>query len=660
MLTRLTRPIDSVSKSKRSCGTERYNLRRVSHLTDRQLGMHRAISRRDFVQGVAAGITLLGARSATAAPSDAAPPTRTGLRGSNPGSFEPLHALRDGEFWKHAGKVRRTRETYDLIVAGAGISGLAAAWFYRKHHPSARILLLDNHDDFGGHARRNEFHIGGGLQLMNGGTLEIDSPYSYSATADGLLRALGVEVRALAERHPRGDAFRAFNLKSATFFDRETFGEDRLVVGVPSGRNGQWEEYLARTPLSEAVRRDIQRLETGDTDYLPGLSDAEKKDRLSRISYRDFLLQLANADPGVVPVYQARTHAEYGVGIDAVSALDCTVWALPGFQGMALARGPAPRMGYTSAGYAAGGSYRFHFPDGNASIARMLVRRLIPEAAPGSTAEDIVTAAFDYAQLDRAGAPVRLRLASSVLRVRHRGKPASAKEVEVTWLGPHGLYSARSRHCIMACWSSIIPYLCPDLPAAQKEAMSYQVKVPLAYTTVGLRNWIAFQKLEFARAFCPGSYHYRVRLDFAPAIGGYAPSKSPDEPVLVSMERTPCQPGLPERDQHRAGRRELLTTPFSTFERNIRDQLARMLGAGGFDPARDIEAITVNRWPHGYAYEYNPLFDPDWRAGEAPHEIARRRFGRIAVANSDAAAAAYTDKAIDEAARAVEELSERH
>jgi spermidine dehydrogenase len=84
-----------------------------------------------------------------------------------------------------------------------------------------------------------------------------------------------------------------------------------------------------------------------------------------------------------------------------------------------------------------------------------------------------------------------------------------------------------------------------------------------------------------------------------------------------------------------------------------------VLGGGGFDPARDIEAITVNRWPHGYGYEYNALYDPQWPPGQAPHEIGRRPFGRITIANSDAAATAYTDAAIDQGHRAVEELFNR-
>ena len=179
---------------------------------------------------------------------------------------------------------------------------------------------------------------------------------------------------------------------------------------------------------------------------------------------------------------------------------------------------------------------------------------------------------------------------------------------------------------VLACWNGMIPHLCPELPAAQKEALKYGVKVPLVYTSVALKNWTAFKKLGINGANSPGMYHYGVRLETPTVIGGYNPTpKSPDDPILVRMTRTPCKPGLPSRDQHRAGHVDLLSTPFSTFERNIRDQLARILSGGGFDPARDIDAITVNRWPHGYAYEYNPLWDPDWKEGQSPCEIGRKR-----------------------------------
>jgi spermidine dehydrogenase len=209
---------------------------------------------------------------------------------------------------------------------------------------------------------------------------------------------------------------------------------------------------------------------------------------------------------------------------------------------------------------------------------------------------------------------------------------------------------------VLACYNTMIPYLCPELPDRQKEALGYLVKIPLIYTNVALRNWTSFQNLGIAHVYAPGSYHSSLSLNQTVDIGDYRSVRSPEEPALIRMVRVPTQPGLPERDQHRAGRYDIQNTSFEKFEREIRDQLGRILRPGGFDPDTDITAITVNRWPHGYAYEYNPLFDPVWPDGGAPHEIGRARFGRIAIANSDAGAAAYTDSAIDQAYRAVQEL----
>jgi spermidine dehydrogenase len=217
------------------------------------------------------------------------------------------------------------------------------------------------------------------------------------------------------------------------------------------------------------------------------------------------------------------------------------------------------------------------------------------------------------------------------------------------------VYSVRGSGTVRACWNMVIPSICPDLPAEQKEALRYGVKVPLVYTVVALRNWKAFQKLGIRGGSCPGMYHSSINLDQAINIADYEPVRSPDEPVF-SAHDAHALPALASqaREQQRAGHYELLATPFETFERNIRDQLARVLGSAGFDPARDIDAITVNRWPHGYAYEYNPLWDPDWREGKGPCDIARQRFGRITIANSDAAAAAIQTGAIDQGYRAVQ------
>ena len=539
------------------------------------LGAQRVIPRRDFLQGslIAAATSLSGpllsglasAATGAAAPQDVPgyyPPSLTGLRGSHPGSFEAAHALRDGNVIAAA---RPTGETYDLVVVGAGISGLAAAHFYRAGAGRrGRILLLENHDDFGGHAKRNEFALAGRVQLVNGGTLDIDSPRPYSPVALGLLRELGIDVPRLARKVGHRHFYQKLGMHRAAFFDAPTFGADRLVAGldvVPM------RTLLKDAPLSARAREDLARLEEARTDYLPGLSAIQKKEHLAGISYLGFLREYLQLGPEALTYCQRLTHGEWGVGIDAVSALDLWGYGFPGFEGMRLPRGATPLMSPTAAGYhESGGSPKLHFPDGNATIARLLVRRLIPAAARGTTAEDVVTARFDYARLDRPGEPVRLRLGSTVVRVRHVGEPASSQEVELSYLRGGAVRTVRARHCVLACWNMMIPYLCPELPAAQQAALHSLVKAPLVYTNVALRHWRPFKVLGVSEVYAPGGYFSNLYLNPKVDIGTYRASANPDEPTILRMERTPCQPGLSEHEQNRAGRAELLGTSFATFE----------------------------------------------------------------------------------------------
>ncbi len=644
---------------------------------DRALGMDCRIGRRDFLNGIALAVgTAVGRQVAAGFETehiaetshDYYPPVLTGMRGSHEGSFEVAHQVRDGAFWPQAGETADTGEIYDLVVVGGGISGLSAAHFFRKAAgKNARILILDNHDDFGGHAKRNEFHQAGRMLVGYGGAYAIESPAPYSAVAKGLIRELGIDVEGLQRTNDR-TLYRSLGLHPAVFFDQETFGADRLVLdpkhiadteaGESSEAADPWKDFMEHAPLSETARRDVRTIYETKTDYLPGFSSAEKKGKLARISYARYLTEIAKMDPQVVTYLQARPHTYFGVGIDAVSAQDAWGFGLPGFDGLKLEPGAGPGMNRDCIPNEEADKFFLHFPDGNASIARLLVRRLIPHAVPGRSAEDVVTARAKYARLDQARNPVRIRLNSTVVRVRHEGDPASAKQVEVVYVERGKLLRVRAAQCVLACWNMMIPYLCPELPAKQREALAWETKVPIVYTNVVLRNFDAWKKLGVNTIYAPGSYHTHLNLDVPVSLGRYHCPRKPKEAIVVHMMRTPCKPGLPARDQHRAGRTELFQTSFETFERKIRDQLARTLGAGGFDPARDIAAITVNRWPHGYAYEYNSLFDEFWlEGGETPCEAARKPFGRLAIANADAGAYAYTDCAIDQAWRAVQELT---
>jgi spermidine dehydrogenase len=626
---------------------------------NRELGMYCPITRRDFLNGVAIGAgglmaadPLLAALLSEETDPEKAPgyypPALTGMRGNHDGTFTYAHQLRDGKRWDSAGAAANTGETYDLVVVGGGISGLAAAYFYRKRAgKSARILVLDNHDDFGGHAKRNEFRAGGRMLLSYGGTQSIESPGKYSQVAKDLLAEVGIQTERFYKAY---DAKLYSKLGTATFFDKETFGTDRLVTGMNAT---PWPEFLAQAPLSEAARRDIARVYTERVDYLPGISKEEKLAKLGKISYADYLVKYCKLAPEALPFFQTFTHDLFCVGVDAVSARACyeagddyQSFTYPGFDGLGFPEHEKEEP------------YIFHFPDGNATIARLLVRALIPGAVPGETMDDIVTARADYSKLDQANSAVRIRLNSTAVHVRHVQGATAGKSVHVAYMRGGKLVTVRAKKCVLACYNGMIPYICPELPEKQKEALSYLVKAPLVYTHVALRNWRAFHKLGVHHIVAPGGYHTYAALDFPVSLGQYKFPSNPEEPMVLFMLRTPCRPGLSPRDQHRAGRIELMQTPFETFERNIRDQLARMLGGAGFDAARDIEAITVNRWAHGYAFTPNPLFDPDWKEEEKPWVIGRKRFGSIAIANSDAGAEAYTDVSIDQAHRAVADLAE--
>jgi spermidine dehydrogenase len=644
----------------------------------RDLGMEREITRRDFLNGfaLAAGAALVpdaffGAFDFGSNPEKASsyyPPAQIGMRGDHPGSYEAAHSLRDATFWKKAGKPQDTHESYDLVIVGGGISGLSAAHYFRKAAgPNARILIIENHDDFGGHAKRNEFNVGKAFRLGYGGTESIESPAPYSKVAKGLVEELGVDVSSY-RKFLQKEIYSSRGLKEGVFFDKETFGADRLVSVRAREEQGNRsvlaqvlsEEFLAQAPLSDVVKKDLLRLAREEKDYFPGLSSAEKKAKLARISYADYLTKIVGADPGVLKVFQTFPHGLYGVGIDAVPAQDAWGFDMPGFAGLKLDPAPGKGMNRDSIPNDEAEAYFFHFPDGNATMARLLVRSLIPGSIPGKTVHDILLARAEYSRLDEAASPVRIRLNSTAVRVRHLGDAKSAKEVEVAYARGGKVFTVRAANCVLACWHAVIPYICKGFPDAQKTALSSAAKVPIVYTNVLLRDWKAFAKLGISTVTAPGSYFSGFNLDLPVNYGRYQCAQSPAEPVVVHMLRTPCSPGLPARDQHVAGRTELYTTSFDTFERNIRDQLGRALAGGGFDPARDIAAITVNRWPHGYAYQYNSLWDDFWRDGsEQPCHIARKPFGRIVIANADADAYAYMDCAIDQAYRAVLELRAR-
>jgi spermidine dehydrogenase len=609
------------------------------------------LTRRDFLDGVALTIAsgLTPAAQIFAQPARY-PPALTGLRGDHPGSFETAHALaREGTAFPVDDLA--VEDSYDLVIVGGGISGLAAAWFYRRAvGPQARILILDNHDDFGGHAKRNEFTLAGRRIIGYGGSESMQSPKTlYSPVAKDLVRELGIDLARFETAFDR-NLYGSLGLSRGLFFSRDAFGRDALVVGDATRFGGTSRqgpdakpisELIARYPVSEASKTQLLELYESTRDPLPDRSVEAKRRILKSTSYRDYLIKICGLSEEAADCFQGRTLGFFGVGCDAVAAADVRDFGYPGFQGLGLPEDKNPAWEEP---------YIYHFPDGNAALARLLVRALIPGVAPGETMEDIAEAPFDYGRLDTDG-NVRIRLDATCVSVRE-----TPGQVLVGYVRDGRVHKVAARQAVLACFHAMIPYLMPQLPAAQRAALARNVRTPLVYTNVLVRDWRPWVALGVSAISAPMSFHCNVKLDFPVSLGGYRCARDPSEPICLHLVHVPSAPnqGLDAREQFRVGRQSLLSMTFADFEDRMRDELDRMLGPGGFVSGRDIAAITVNRWAHGYAYTASSLFDgDDWRD---TMRLARRNTARVAIANSDAGWDAYAHVAIDQADRAVHEL----
>ena len=601
------------------------------------------ITRRDFLNGTQVAIggsffmpsqNLFGT-SSFSLPNDYYPPALTGLRGSHDGSWEVMHSKVLGKQWKKS----KYEEKYDLVVVGAGISGLSSAYHYKKAHPQAKILIIDNHDDFGGHAKRNEFEVNGETRIGYGGTEAIDTPSSYSQEAKSLIKEIGIDVEKFYEAYDQS-LYSSLGLGKGILFDSNSFSEERLVTGY---NKVPWKEFAEKTPMTQKAKDDLVRIWTEKKDYLPILSDEEKYELLKNLSYYDFLKDYVKVDQQILEIFRRWGMSFWCVGIDEVP---CTL--IQNYDG------GMPGLDYTlkRSGYRGDEPYIFHFPDGNASVARLLVRALIPGSVPGSSMEDVVLAKVNYSLLD-GDSTTKIRLNSTVVDVSHTNNSSA---VDITYVRKHDVHTIRADKCILACYNSAIPYLCSELPKKQVDGLKYNVKIPLTYTKVMIPSWKVFADLGLDFVYYTDAFYKQVELAYPVSIGDYKFNKSPDESMVLHMCHSHHSKDIKGPDQWREGRRRLLSTPFSVYEGHVKDQLDSALGGGGFDSDRDISAITVNRWPHGYSYSNDLIWEPDWENEESkPWVIGRQQYGRISIANSDAGASADTNSAITHGIRAAQE-----
>jgi spermidine dehydrogenase len=603
---------------------------------DRSLGLDRPIARRDFLQGMAVAIGGPRLRFGFHEAEGVTPPE--GLQGQDPRAMALGHRVRSGEF-RSPPEAVDTGEGYDLVVVGAGIAGLTAALLFNEDAPGEpRILILEGADDFGGHARRNVFERGAVRLVAAGGTFALEEPEHSPEEAREVFRRIGLDPdRLVGYRDP--EFRKRYGLSQAVVFDSRVYGgTTRWLTGwyeMP------YERFFARAPLPDPARKELVELFATRKNYLPGARDLRRV--LGAMSWERFVREHMGLGDHAVRFVNLFATDLVGLGADAVSAWEGHQVG-PGFFGMG-GEGFHEENGILRYSY----EPIHRFPDGNHTVARMLLKGLLPEALSGSrTMEGIFEAEVHRDRFDRAESQVRLRLSSMVVRLEHRGDG-----VEVTYVGHEGPpRRVRARHVIMTGWGSVAKHVVPELAEAQRAALEEYRYCSALYINVLLRNWRPLADIGAFETYWPGGYATWLQISDPLQVGGYRPDYGPDRPTVLSLYKYIHRPGLDPAQQMRLGRMEMEQKPFEAYEREVRGELNHVLGPHGFDAARDILALTVNRWGHGYNFFKAPS---SGGPREPPYRKGRERMGRISFAGADAGGTPWTQAAMAQAWRAVQE-----
>ena len=616
---------------------------------DDRLGMNEPISRRDFVNGalLAGAGLLVGARAAeAAAPSPADDWNGYGgvgdYRRSNGNTYEVMtaaHAMRDGAFERSA--VVDTREMYDLVAVGGGISGLAAAVFF-QHYKGGRCLVLDNHAIFGGEAKRNEFLVDGQTLVAHQASAIFLVPRKGGYT-DQFYELIGMD-RSVLEYQRWGGPAPEMPLSHSPYGQTRNYG---FYFGPQFGQRpgvwvlDPWGKKLAGAPLPDEVKAELMRYRTVRTPLPRPQTEGDAVSRqLDAITLEEHLMARHQISRETVRRFLSPVEGGgYGLGPDVLSAYCAYAIDLeyPGDRDNSL----GDQM----------------FPDGNAAFARLMVKTLVPDAFPGPrTPEAVSRDRVRFGALDRAGQPTRIRLSATVVRVEHEGDPASAPHVVVTYAKGGRLFRVRARGVVMAGGSWTTKHIVRDLPASHREAYAQFYRSPCLMANVAVRSWRWLYDMGMSGCrWFEGLGNYLSVRKMA-TVGGGSPTTGPDSPTVLTIKVLYSYPGLPIGEQGSRGRSELLGTSFARYERAFRQQMGDMFAPGGFDPRRDIAGIILNRWGHAYV---NPqpgfFFGVDGKP--APRDVLRNQpHGRITFANTDLDGAMDHRNSIREADRAVKQL----
>ena len=565
--------------------------------------------------------------------------------GNTAAVIDAFKAIEKGSYTPPFPNAVNTNETYDLIIVGGGLSGLGAAYEFNKSSSGkAKCLVLENHQIFGGAAKRNEFMVQGerliGPQASNAfGVIDRPGIPGYDIYSE-----LGIPTEFEYAEMP--SELKPLDLDATNFgyrlwFDSKNIGHYYQENKSAGWAAGFWESRLAGTPYPEKVRKDFLRWRNMTDRQYEG-SDYGRW--LDSMTYKDYLEKVLALDPEITRYADPVLASVAGLGCDVISAYTARQVSMPGFPEF---------QGHRSLK----NSHWHSFPGGNDGFSRHFIKALVPDAIEGSRSfADVHNGQVRFPALDRESNRVRVRLGSSVIRVEQEDS-SKGKNAAVIYLRDGKLFRINTRGVVMACGSRLSRKIVSGLPVSHTEAYDQFHTSPILVANVALTNWRFLYRLGFTACKWSGGFGFACNIRRPMYVGNYRPPLHPDKPIVLTFYISFHQPGLPVKEQGEMGRERLLGTSYAGFESQLIGQMKELFSDAGFDPAKDVAGIILNRWTYAYVNP-QPGFYFGKGAAMAPRDVIRRPFGRIAFAHAELNGHQHWVAAVDEGRRAARQAME--